>query len=58
MHSLKSCYLAYRQEMANESCEKRPFIILAVATEMLLMACLLPAMIFLPRGTLDAAIND
>jgi hypothetical protein len=58
LQSLKSCYRSYRHHLANESCEDRPFIILALATELLVMACLLPAILLLPRGTLDASTDD
>jgi hypothetical protein len=58
MHTLKSFYQSCRRELASEPCEDRPFILLAAATELLLMACPLPAIILLPRGTLDATDDD
>jgi hypothetical protein len=54
MHTIKSCYQAYRRELR----EERPFITLVLATELLLMACLLPAILLLPCVMLDATDDD
>jgi hypothetical protein len=58
MNTLKYCYLSYRHELASELREERPFITLVLATELLLMACLLPAILLLRRGMLDATDDD
>jgi hypothetical protein len=58
MHTIKSCYQAYRRELASELREERPFITLVLATELLLMACLLPAILLLPCVMLDATDDD